>query len=107
MVGRRGQELAFARSRDVASDAHLLSPHTPQSFLSQLYALLRRVGLARSSLTGRFDVGTLAIDVFSREVRVRGQPVEVTPIEFEVLRCLLNNSGRALSYRSLMPQVHG
>ncbi len=41
------------------------------------------------------------------EVRVRGQPVELTPIGFEVLRCLLNNSGRALSYRSLVRQVHG
>jgi two-component system OmpR family response regulator len=97
----------LARSLDVGADAHLLNPYTPQSFLSQLCALLRRVGLARSSLTGRFDVGTLAIDVFSREVRVRGQPVELTPMEFEVLRCLLNNSGRALSYRSLMRQAHG
>ncbi len=107
VVGRRGQELALARSLDVGADAHLLSPYTPQIFLPQLYALLRRVGLARPSLTGQFDIGTLAIDVFSREVRVRGQPVELTPIEFEVLRCLLNNSGRALSYRSLVRQVHG
>lgn len=107
VVGRRGQELALARSLDVGADAHLLSPYTPQIFLPQLYALLRRVGLARPSLTGQFDIGTLAIDVFSREVRVRGQPVELTLIEFEVLRCLLNNSGRALSYRSLVRQVHG
>lgn len=107
VVGRRGQELALARSLDVGADAHLLSPYTTQIFLSQLYALLRRVGLARPSLAGRFDIGKLAIDVFSREVRVRGEPVELTPIEFEVLQCLLNNSGRALSYRSLVRQVHG
>ena len=107
VVGKVGQELALARSLDVGADAHLFSPYTPQIFLSQLYALLRRVGLARPGVPGQFDIGSLAIDLFSREVRVWGRPVEVTPIEFELLRCLLNNSGRALSYRSLLRQVHG
>ena len=35
----------------------------------------------------------LAMNVFRLEVRVRGESVELTPTEFETLRCLLNNSG--------------
>ena len=107
LVGKRGQEFALARSLNAGGDAHVLKPFTKRIFLAQLYALLRRVGLSRPGHAGQFDIGTLAINVFRREVRVEGRPVGLTPIEFEILRCLLNNSARALSYRSLARQVHG
>lgn len=105
VVGKRGQEFALARSLNAGGDAHLLKPFTTRIFLAQLYALLRRVGLSRSGHAGQFDIGRLAINVFRREVRVEGSPVDLTPTEFEILRCLLNNSGRALTYRSLVRQV--
>jgi two-component system response regulator RegX3 len=107
VVGRKGQEFLLARSLNAGGDAHLFRPFTTQIFLSQLYALLRRVGLARPGHAGQFDIGTLAINVYRRDVRVQGRPVELTPTEFEILRCLLNNAGRALSYRSLVRQVQG
>jgi two-component system response regulator RegX3 len=107
VVGKRGQEFALARSLNAGGDAHLLKPFTKRIFLAQLYALLRRVGLSRPGHAGQFDIGRLAINVFRHEVRVEGRPVDLTPIEFEILRCLLNNSGRALTYRSLVRQVQG
>jgi len=107
VVGRRGQEFALARSLNAGGDAHVLKPFTTRMFLAQLYALLRRVGLARPGHAGQFDIGRLAINVFRREVRVEGRPVDLTPTEFEILRSLLNNSGRALSYRGLVRQVQG
>jgi len=107
VVGKRGQEFALARSLNAGGDAHLLKPFTTRIFLAQLYALLRRVGLSRPGHAGQFDIGTLAINVFRREVRVEGRPVDLTPTEFEILRCLLNNSARALSYRSLVREVQG
>jgi DNA-binding response OmpR family regulator len=75
--------------------------------VAQLYAVLRRAGLARPSAGGKYDIGTLAIDLFTREVRVRGKAVDLTPTEFEIVHCLLSNSGRALSYRTLVRQVQG
>jgi two-component system response regulator RegX3 len=107
VVGTRRQQVPLARTLNAGADAHLLRPFTEQMFLSQVYALLRRVGLARPGHAGQFDIGTLAINVFRREVRVHGSPVELTPTEFEILRCLLNNAGRALTYRSLVRQVLG
>jgi len=107
VVGKRGQEFALARALNAGGDAHLLKPFTTRMFLAQLYALLRRVGLSRPGHAGQFDIGSLTINVFRREVRVEGRPVELTPTEFRILRCLLNNSGRALTYRSLVRQVQG
>ena len=107
VVGSKKHEPALARSLNMGADAHVLSPFSKEVLLSQLYALLRRVGLARPDVDGKYDIGTLGIDLFSREVRVGGKPVQVTPTEFEIVRCLLNNSGRALSYRSLVRQAQG
>ena len=107
VVGSKKHEPALARSLDMGADAHVLSPFSKGVLLSQLYALLRRMGLARPGVDGKYDIGTLGIDLFSREVRVGGKPVELTPTEFEIVRCLLNNSGRALSYRSLVRQAQG
>lgn len=107
VVGKEGQEPALARSLDAGGDAHIVEPFAKEILLSQLYALLRRVGFARATSSGRYDIGTLAIDVFSRDVRVRGNEVELSLTEFEILRCLLNNSGRVLSYRTLVRQVQG
>jgi len=107
VLGKRGEELALARSLNAGGDAHLLKPFTKEIFMSQLYALLRRVGLTRAGHAGQFDIGTLAINAFQREVRVQGRRVDLTPTEFEILRSLLNNAGRPLSYRSLVRQVQG
>ena len=107
VVASKEHEPALARSLDMGADAHVLSPFTKEVLLSQLYAVLRRVGLARPGVDGKYDIGTLGIDLFSREVRVGGKPVELTRTEFEIVRCLLNNSGRALSYRNLVRQAQG
>jgi DNA-binding response OmpR family regulator len=107
VVGSKEHEPALARTLDLGADAHVLSPFSKEVLLSQLYALLRRAGLARPGADGKYDIGTLGIDLFAREVRVGGKPVGLTPTEFEMVRCLLNNSGRALSYRSLVRQAQG
>ncbi len=107
VVGKRGEEFALARSLNAGGDAHLLKPFTTRMLLAQLYALLRRVGLSRPGHAGQFDIGNLAINIFRREVRVEGRPMDLTLTEFEILRCLLNNAGRALSYRSLVRQTLG
>ncbi|HJX39473.1 MAG TPA: response regulator transcription factor, partial [Anaerolineae bacterium] len=107
VLGSREQGATLARCLDLGADAHILSPCTGEVLLAQLYALLRRAGLARPGLERKYDIGTLAIDLFAREVRVGGEPVKLTPTEFEILRCLFGNSGRAISYRNLVRQAQG
>lgn len=101
------QGAVLARCLDLGADAHLLSPYTDEVLLAQLYALLRRAGLARPGLGRKYDIGTLAIDLWAREVKVGGKSAELTPTEFEIVRCLFGNSGRAISYRNLVRQAQG
>jgi two-component system response regulator RegX3 len=107
VVGSKRLEPTLARCLDMGADALVLSPFSKEVLLSQVYALLRRAGLARPDADGKYDIGTLGIDLFAREVAVGGRPVELTRTEFEIVRCLLNNSGRAIGYRSLVRQAQG
>ncbi len=100
-------EATLARGLEWGADAYLEKPFTARIFLAQVYALLRRVGELRAGHAGQLQVGGLVINVNRHEVMVDGEPVNLTPTEYRILSCLVRNSGRALSHRSLVKQVHG
>jgi len=100
-------EAALARGLEWGADAYLEKPFTVRIFLAQVYALLRRIGGFRPGHAGQLQAGGLAINVTQHEVMVEGEPVHLTPTEYRLLSCLVRNSGRALSHRSLVKQVHG
>jgi two-component system KDP operon response regulator KdpE len=49
----------------------------------------------------------LEIDLAARVVRREGEPVHLTPIEFELLRALVRNRGRLMTHRALLAEVWG
>lgn len=107
LLTENGQEAALARGLEAGADAYLVKPFTIRVFLAQVYALLRRIGLFQTGHTGQLATDGLTIDLRRREVSVYGRPVQLTPTEYHILSCLVRNSGRPLSYRSLVKEVHG
>jgi len=100
-------EAVLARGLEWGADAYLAKPFSLRIFLAQVYALLRRIGGFRPGHPGQLQVEGLAINVAQHEVMVDGKPVHLTPTEYRILSCLVRNSGRALSHRSLVKQAHG
>jgi DNA-binding response OmpR family regulator len=49
----------------------------------------------------------LVIDIAAHTVTVAGQPVELTPLEFDLLQALVENAGRVLSVDELLNRVWG
>ena len=52
-------------------------------------------------------VDGLEIDLAARVVRRDGEPVHLTPIEFDLLRVLVRNRGRLMTHRALLVEVWG
>jgi DNA-binding response OmpR family regulator len=102
-----GRSTTLARGLEMGGDAYLVKPISVRILLAQVYALARRTGLVRQGNAGQLEVEGLVIDLHKREVNVNGRPVNLTPTECKILSCLVWNSGRALSYRSLVRQVQG
>jgi two-component system KDP operon response regulator KdpE len=90
---------------DAGADDCMVSPFSVKELLARVRALLRRVGQTENPET--FESGEFKIDFERRIVSVRGARVRLTPKEFELLRFLVANKGKALRHRSLLKAIWG
>jgi len=87
------------------ADDYLTKPFSFDEFLARIEALLRRSGLQRHE--SRLQVKDLTLDPATRAVTRGGRPIELTPKEYALLRCLMENPGVVLSRAQLLSNVWG
>ena len=89
---------------DSGADDYITKPFAIEELLARIRAALRTKSGRDSQMLA---VGPLAMEVESRRVTVRGQEVELTKKEFDLLRHLLENKGRVLTREALLDRVWG
>jgi len=109
MLTARGEELDKVLGLELGADDYITKPFSIREFRSRVRALLRRavtphLGRERLEVVER---GELRIDVPRRTVDVRGEPVELTFIEFEMLVLLASTPGVVFSRRELLERLRG
>ena len=83
-------------------------PFGPLEFLARINALFRRVqgnGFNHENVMKLSDEVTINFD--TREVFVSGQIINLTPIEYRLLKVLVRNKGRVLTHRTLLEKAWG
>jgi two-component system response regulator ResD len=92
MLTARGQETDRIVGLDLGADDYVTKPFSPREVVARVRAVLRRAGPAsRPSSTRTLVFGDLRIDPKSREVRLDGEEVRLTPREFDLLFFLASN----------------
>ena len=102
MLSAKDGEHDQADALDDGADDYLTKPFSFVVLLARIRALLRRGAAARPAV---LEAGQITLDPSSREVRVAGQPVELTQREFALLEYLIRHAGRAVSKTELLDHV--
>ncbi|MGB8655182.1 MAG: response regulator transcription factor [Candidatus Acidiferrales bacterium] len=105
MLTVRNSERDKVQALDAGADDYVVKPFGVEELLARVRAALRRA--APSESLPPFSSGDLKIDFEKRAVLVRGEAVRLTPKEFELLRQLVTNRGKALTHRRLLQSVWG
>jgi DNA-binding response OmpR family regulator len=108
MLTARDDELDKVVGLELGADDYITKPFSIREFRSRVRALLRRASLMRSN--GQQDVISahgMTIDNDRRSVDVTGRAVQLTYVEFELLRTLAAHPGRVYSRRMLLEALWG
>ena len=106
MLTARVEETDRLIGLELGADDYIVKPFSPREVVARARAVLRR---ARGALEPATELrgGNVVLNLDRRSVRVAGQPIELTPTEFELLAALMRNAGRPLSRSQLLDATQG
>jgi len=105
VLSAMGEEDQKVRALEAGADDYITKPFGTRELVARLQAALRRAGRVEGEPS--IVVDGLEIDLASRIVRRDGEPIHLTPIEFDLLRVLVRNRGRLMTHRKLLAEVWG
>ncbi|MEG0045855.1 MAG: response regulator [Comamonas sp.] len=108
VLSARDHEDEKVAALDVGADDYLSKPFGVPELLARLRVMLRRRQQAPAQQpSSEVQFGDVHVNLATHEVRKRGAPVHLTPIEFRLLAALIAGQGRVLTHRQLLLQVWG
>ena len=108
MLTARSEEIDRIVGISVGADDYLVKPFSPRELVVRVKALLRRPRVRRAADgADLLERGELRIDTPKRTVTLRGTPVTVTTVEFNLLATLAEDPGVVFSRQKLLDRVWG
>jgi DNA-binding response OmpR family regulator len=108
MLTARDDELDKVLGLELGADDYITKPFSIREFRSRVRALLRRAATPRTDdHQERIETNGLRIDLAHREVFVHDRPVQLTYVEFELLRTLAAHAGRVYTREQLLQALWG
>ena len=105
LSGRRA-EADLVAALDLGADDYVEKPFRAGELLARIRSLLRRSLKARGEAAA-YRCGDLDIDILDHSVTRGGDPIRLTPTEFEILALLVRGAGRVVPYQRFLASASG
>ncbi len=105
MLTAKGAEADRIAGFEAGADDYVVKPFSPKELSLRVDAILRRANAGSSSVEQLLRTGDLTIDIAKHEARYQGEAVDLTPLEFRLLRDLAERAGRVQRRDDLLERV--
>lgn len=108
MLSARGEEYDRIHGFEVGVDDYIVKPFSPKELMMRISAILKRYGY-RDESTARevFTLDSLIVDFGAHTVSIDGEKVDLSPKEYDLLVCLIQNKNLAMPRETLITKVWG
>ena len=111
MLTAKAEEIDKVLGLELGADDYITKPFSMREFRSRIKASLRRAEMSRLeepiAEDEPLEVGDLRVDFAKRTVRMRGELIQTTYVEFEILRALACSPGRVFTRDMLLGRIWG
>jgi two-component system alkaline phosphatase synthesis response regulator PhoP len=109
MLTAKGEESDKVLGLGLGADDYVTKPFSVKELLARVQAVLRRssVKAAAGEAPGKLKAGALDLDAAKVQVRLKGEPLDLTSKEFELLKALMACGGRVLTREELLEKAWG
>jgi len=107
MITARGEEADIVSGLELGADDYLPKPFSPRVLLARIRAVLRRRASPAKEDEGPLELHGVSIHPGRREVKVNGEPVELTHTEFRLLHFLALRPGWVFTRNQIVEAVRG
>jgi two-component system, OmpR family, KDP operon response regulator KdpE len=104
VLSSHGDEVAKVQALDLGADDYVTKPFGMDELLARMRAALRHQLQAHAERP-IFHVGDLSVDLVRRIVKVGDRVVKLSPKEYELLRILVQHSGKVLTHKFLLGEL--
>ena len=115
MISAKDEEIDKILGLELGADDYITKPFSVRELMARVKANLRKAEMSGKTMeestdkteTNIITVGDLSLDLYKFEVKVRGEVMDLTLREFEVLKYLANQPGQVVTREVLLEKVWG
>jgi two-component system, OmpR family, KDP operon response regulator KdpE len=107
IISARGQEHDKIKGLDAGADDYLTKPFGMPELMARLRVALRHAAQKPEDAPPLYDHEGLKVDLVARKVWLKKQEIHLSPLQYDLLACLVRNAGRVVSQKQLIKEVWG